>query len=87
MGGVTLKLENTKDSDRNVNVIFAVYGSEGGVFEKAKSVESTVPANGMADISMGVDTTGMSGKFVKAFVWDSFDSLKPWVGSIELKVQ
>ena len=87
LGGVTLKLENTKDSDRNVNVIFAVYGSEGGVFEKAKSVESTVPANGMADISMGVDTTGMSGKFVKAFVWDSFDSLKPWVGSIELKVQ
>lgn len=86
LGGVSLELENMSDGDKEVNIIFAVYSSEGGIFEKVKSVGSTIPASNTATISLGMKMDDLSGKFVKAFVWENMETLMPWRGSISLNV-
>lgn len=86
LGGVSLELENLSDADKEVNIIFAVYASEGGIFEKVKSVGSTIPASNTATISLGMKMDDLSGKFVKAFVWENMETLMPWRGSISLNV-
>ena len=84
---ISLDLENTTSEAKNVNVIFALYEGESRVLSSMQHIETSIPANETKEVSIGVDMTGSQGKLVKAFVWDTFSSMKPWIGNTQLEVK
>ena len=84
---ISLELENLKSEAKDVNVMFAIYEASNRRFVGLRNVVTSIPANETRTVYIGADMTDLQGKIIKAFVWESWSTLRPWFGGTELEVK
>ena len=89
--GGKLQVVNNKAEDLDVAVIYAVYSHNGQLADMVY-VQDVLKASGTSEIQAGVTlseslTDGASKGKVKAFIWNTIDALKPYLGATERDIE
>ena len=84
---VSLSLENTTQVNKNVNLIFAFYDGDTGRFEHVMMTQTSISGSDTKTITMGTDFSMSKGDIVKAFVWEGFSTIKPWIDAIQMEIK
>ena len=79
LNGVLVTLNNTSEEKQSATIIYAVYSSEGRLTDTLIS-KNIVPASNSVTVTQGVKVENNG--YIKLFIWDGMNTMRPWTGNI-----